>query len=235
MAERRPVAFCAICGVTLNARMSATKSAKGLVAATVDALRARRMTHDHRRRRPSRSTVPDTASGSRRRGVRVIARFSPWKSRSPLRPGDGGCPNLSFATKALHRRPRLNLRPVDREALVRQERARLLGQRFGEEFARDLSPEQPVAVCGFLLLNTMGTQARLSRARVVHVPRPPISVSSRLDRLTYPFRITLANRRPVVRCAARTSRITAILPAAQLAPKTCPAKAISLEALSVSL
>jgi hypothetical protein len=49
--------------------------------------------------------------------------------------------------EALHRGPRLNLRAVDREVLVREKSANLpVGQKFGEEFAGHLRLEQAVAV-----------------------------------------------------------------------------------------
>ena len=49
--------------------------------------------------------------------------------------------------EALHRRPRRNLRAVDREVLVRQQPAKLLViHQLGEELARHVGLEQPVAV-----------------------------------------------------------------------------------------
>jgi hypothetical protein len=79
--------------------------------------------------------------------VRFIAELLAVEVALAVAAGPRRVPDPSFATKLLHRRPRLNLRPVDREVLVRQERAHLpVGQQFGEEFARDLSPEQSVAV-----------------------------------------------------------------------------------------
>jgi hypothetical protein len=49
-----------------------------------------------------------------------LRRFSPWKSRSPLRPGDGGSPEPTFDQKMFVRKKGANL-PV--------------GQQFGEKLA----------------------------------------------------------------------------------------------------
>src|SRR5512144_294022 len=76
-------------------------------------------------------------------------RFSPWKSRSPLRPGAGGVPEPSFGRKLFGLAPGLDQRAVDREVLVRKQPFDLrLVEHGGEELRRDLAAQQPVAVLG---------------------------------------------------------------------------------------
>jgi hypothetical protein len=74
-------------------------------------------------------------------------RFSPWKSRSPLRPGAGGVPEPSFGRKLFGLAQ--DQRAVDREVLVRKQPFDLrVVEHGGEELRRDLAAQQPVAVLG---------------------------------------------------------------------------------------
>jgi hypothetical protein len=77
-----------------------------------------------------------------------LERFSPLKSRSPLRPGAGGSPEPSFGRK-LFRPAHLNQRAIDREVLVRQKTLHpRVVEHSSEELARDLPAQQPVTVLG---------------------------------------------------------------------------------------
>jgi hypothetical protein len=61
--------------------------------------------------------------------------------------GAGRIVRAVLRLKALHRGPRRNLRAVDREMLVRQQPAQFLViHQFGEELARHVGLEQPIAV-----------------------------------------------------------------------------------------
>jgi hypothetical protein len=78
----------------------------------------------------------------------ALLRFSPWKSRSTLRPA-GWIARAVLRPKALHRGPGGNLRAVDREMLVRQQPTQLLVvQQFRQELARHVRFEQSIAVLG---------------------------------------------------------------------------------------
>ena len=92
-----------------------------------------------------------------------LLRCSSWKSRSPLRPGDGGSSATVLGAEALHRRPGLDQRAVDREVLVRQERLHLwVGAAPRQELGRHVGLQQPVAVLG---------EHRVVPHRIVH-PEP---------------------------------------------------------------
>ena len=89
------------------------------------------------------------ASGSVVEACVSLVRCSPWKSRSPLRPGRRRLAAAVLRPEALHAGPGLDQRAVDREVLVRQQRLDLgLGQHRAQELGRDLALEQPVAVLG---------------------------------------------------------------------------------------
>jgi hypothetical protein len=85
--------------------------------------------------------------GFRRGGMRVVATLLAVEIALAVAAGRRRVARPVLRHQALHRSPRLNLRAVDREVLVREKGAHLpVGQKFGEELARHLSPEQPVAV-----------------------------------------------------------------------------------------
>src|SRR5512133_1649419 len=78
-----------------------------------------------------------------------LERFSPLKSRSPLRPGAGSSPEPSFGRKLFRLAPRLDQRAVDGEVLAGKQAldARIV-ENGTEELARDFAAQQPVAVLG---------------------------------------------------------------------------------------
>jgi hypothetical protein len=76
-------------------------------------------------------------------------RFSPWKSRSPLRPGAGGVPEPSFGRKLFRLAQAWISVPSTEEVLVRKQPFDLrVVEHGGEELRRDLAAQQPVAVLG---------------------------------------------------------------------------------------
>src|SRR5262249_41440950 len=85
--------------------------------------------------------------GVRGRAVRLIAALLAVKMALAVAPRRWRGTRTALRYKALHRCPSLNLRAVDGKVVVRKQGSHLpMSEKLGQEFARHLGFEQPVAV-----------------------------------------------------------------------------------------
>ena len=89
------------------------------------------------------------ASGSVVEACVSLLRFSPWKSRSPLRPGAGGSPPPSLVRKLFMLTQASISVPSSEKWSVRQQCLdRFLIKHCGHEFLGDVTLDQALAVLG---------------------------------------------------------------------------------------
>src|SRR6516225_10085321 len=165
MAERRLVVFWATCGVTLNGdalgarriahdhvfRGFALDRARHLSQFRLDDEAVAVLRHDVARISElcllALALLGEFGLGVRGRAVRFVATLLAVKMALAVAPRRWRFTRTVLRHKALHRCPSLNLRAVDGKVVVRKQGSHLpMSEKHGQEFARHLGFEQPVAV-----------------------------------------------------------------------------------------